>query len=328
MLMASQIMKTTRVRHENTSQAFPRLMYAIDTLLVAKYKGMIVTAHSETCPWRHHGCPPTIHRLPLTNAHASLSALKARYTALLSPSIELPPASAIRLTTTPSPSTEALTKTISSTRTDFDLFPPHEATPPTNDSSSSSATDPQPLWPSSSLPTHHATLTLATLGWEVPSSSSSSDSSTVSILHCTSCFRRLGLWLYTSGTLSHLDAIDEHLEYCPWRSPTAQAFESKSDSEMAGWQILARTMEREIMRKRRGKPTRSLGSRKAETGGPNGTNKNTTREDVTTAEVEASREDQEEESVEEREKKMKALMRKIRELKKPFDVKGLLKKKG
>ncbi|KAL9621504.1 MAG: hypothetical protein Q9160_004034 [Pyrenula sp. 1 TL-2023] len=253
---------------------------------------------------------------------------KPRYTALLSPSIELPPASAVRLTTTSSPSTEALTNTISLTRTDFDLFPPQEAAPSTDDSSSSPVTDPQPLWPSSSLPTHHAALTLAALGWEVPSTTPSDSSSAISILHCTSCFRRLGLWLYTSGTLSHLDAIDEHLEYCPWRSPAAQASESKSDSGMAGWQILGRTMEREILRKRRGKPAPTLRNRNAEAEGPNGRSKDTNRDNAAKGEVEEPGEEQEEESNEEREKKMKALMRKIRELKKPFDMKGLLKKKG
>ena len=81
---------------------------------------------------------------------------------------------------------------------------------------------------------------------------------------CEACFRRLGLWLFKSrsrstigseaavveeeASMSRLDVIEEHRDYCPWINAASQnggvtpTNRTPGLSELAGWEILARVI--------------------------------------------------------------------------------------
>lgn len=159
-------------------------------------------------------------------------------------------------------------------------------------------------------------LRLAICGWQTRSED---------VFECRNCFRSLGLWLYRGEqpAMEHLDAIESHLEYCPWRSPMAQQSEisvsAREDDgsqigmeKVAGWQLVCHAMQLDNAKRRR-KTLQDDATRPASavSSGLSSTN--------ATAEVALS--------PEQREKKMKALLERIKSVKKPFNVKGLLKKK-
>src|SRR5690606_35116253 len=73
------------------------------------------------------------------------------------------------------------------------------------------------------------------------------------LLTCSACFRRLGLWLFrpvgqnatsTGATdedamVSRLDVVGEHREYCPWVSAASQGRE-------AGWKQLWKIVKLQV----------------------------------------------------------------------------------
>jgi len=132
------------------------------------------------------------------------------------------------------------------------------------------------------------------------------------VLECRNCFRSLGLWLYRGEkpAMDKLDAVDSHLEYCPWRCGEAQDTEvtttSMSDSGpvqekewVPGWILVYQAVAKDNV-KRRSSNTPSA----------------TPASDIGSSQT-----------PEQREKKMKELLRRIKEIKKPFNVKALLKRK-
>ena len=152
-------------------------------------------------------------------------------------------------------------------------------------------------------------LRLAICGWERKSED---------VIECRHCFRSLGLWLYRgeSPAIEKLDAVENHLEYCPWRSAEAQDTEiqllhdktndgtvSKKE-RVPGWMLVYQAMSKNN-RQRRARPPSSLAT--SEPISSAGSNDSTTSE--------------------QREKKMKDLLRRIKEIKKPFNVKALLRRK-
>jgi hypothetical protein len=64
------------------------------------------------------------------------------------------------------------------------------------------------------------------------------------ILHCSTCHRRVGLWLFTSSSSTsslhweeeNLDLLKEHKSYCPWINSAVQ-------TGMAGWEYLFALLE-------------------------------------------------------------------------------------
>jgi hypothetical protein len=77
---------------------------------------------------------------------------------------------------------------------------------------------------------------------------------------CTSCFRTLGLWLFKSkevneageivreATITHLDPVKEHREYCSWRNEKSQSGSvatknSAQAPELAAWEIVLRVLK-------------------------------------------------------------------------------------
>ena len=165
------------------------------------------------------------------------------------------------------------------------------------------------------------TLRLAICGWHPKSED---------VFECRNCFRSLGLWLYRGDqpTMEKLDAIESHLEYCPWRSPTAQqteillpqrqddvAITHPQTQQMAGWQLVCHAMKLDNAKRRR-KTLDDNGSSRPATAvsGDQQSNSEQAAADVAL-------------SPEQRDKKMKALLERIKSVKKPFNVSKLLKKK-
>ncbi|KAK4948668.1 hypothetical protein LTR10_012672 [Elasticomyces elasticus] len=155
-------------------------------------------------------------------------------------------------------------------------------------------------------------LKLAVCGWERKCED---------VIECHHCFRSLGLWLYRgeTPTMERLDAVEDHLGYCPWRSPAAQDTEiviagRKSDDGSApksqrvpGWALILQAMVKDTSKRRGQRPPTSNSTTESEVLSTMSTNEPLTPE--------------------QREKKMRDLLRRIKDIKKPFNVKALLSRK-
>jgi hypothetical protein len=76
---------------------------------------------------------------------------------------------------------------------------------------------------------------------------------------CQACFRNLGLWLFKSkevnsvgeevvgARMSHLDAVEEHRDYCPWRNAAFQnglkVTAKSGSSAVPGWEVVVRVLK-------------------------------------------------------------------------------------
>ena len=284
-----------------------------DALLVQKYKELIVTGHQPQCPWRRRGCDSTIQRLPLLNIPTSINDLQTRYNNILSLTSDLPTNVRLDLDSQQSSTIPDLPSSSA------DIFP-------------SASTDP---W----TPRNQTAFLIALYGWQPPSSTPSNPNSIeTDVLSCPSCFRRLGLWLYRQKprpsttatsiepqqpaeieeqdqpTMSHLDPLDSHLDFCPWKSASAQSTELEVGSEkrkFAGWELLVRNVAMEMQR---------IATKRNVGGNSRPVSRRGEGDDGMEGGADVSQE--------EREKRSKALMRRIRELKRPFNVKALLKKRS
>lgn len=154
-------------------------------------------------------------------------------------------------------------------------------------------------------------LKLAVCGWHRRSDD---------VIECQHCFRSLGLWLYRGATpaIEKLNGVDNHLEYCPWRSAEAQDTEitvSKAKLEqdllptkerVPGWMLVYLAIVRDNTRRRGHESRVTSALSEAETSTGSGDSNATP---------------------EQREKKMRDLLKRIKEIKKPFNVKALLRRK-
>ena len=231
--------------------------------IVAKYKELVVNAHQDQCPWRRRGCDDSIQRINgLLNISTALSSLQERY--------------------------ESLTDTLDG------LGTPHVHLEGADDMELTDFT-----FSENAPRLQYDALLLAICGWQKGSVGRGDD-----VIECRHCFRSLGLWLYRGDepAMEKLDAVESHLEYCPWRSPDAQDTQIESCGQkerIPGWALVMRQIAKRVLR-----------SKSELKVGP-------------TAVLEIQ---QEVEVEAEREKKMAALLRRVKELKKPFNVKALLKK--
>ena len=234
--------------------------------LVAKYSEMVTSAHREDCPWRHKGCDRSIQRIEgLLNAPGTVSVLHERFKGIEDsiPDLKIPAA-----------------------HVDFD-----------NNQSLASEAFSEDLIQRVAGESRDTYL-LAMCGWRAPP-----DKDLVDVVECVHCFRRLGLWLYRRGTMERLDAVESHLEYCPWRSPEAQdtwLTVLEEDVLLPGWALVAQAVVREEDKGEAGQQ-------------PHRASNNTGTIDAPESPVE-------------REKRMKELLRRVKELRKPFNVKSLLRK--
>ncbi|KAF3917948.1 hypothetical protein ABW20_dc0110257 [Dactylellina cionopaga] len=92
-------------------------------------------------------------------------------------------------------------------------------------------------------------LILALFGWAKDDNESS-----VEMVKCDACFRRLGLWLFVKrpsiteeddeggelSSMSRLNVVSEHRDYCPWINASSQT------GEHTGWETLLRILKSSI----------------------------------------------------------------------------------
>ena len=147
-------------------------------------------------------------------------------------------------------------------------------------------------------------LALATCGWQ---------RKCADVVECKHCFRSLGLWLYRgeTPTIEHLHAVESHLEYCPWKSPEAQDSEITVSSpdgadtvkiiKMSASELTYQAIVKTNAKKSDRRPNTAI----------------TTTSDASTTS----------QTPEQREKRTRDLMKRIKELRKPFSLKTLLRKK-
>jgi hypothetical protein len=151
-------------------------------------------------------------------------------------------------------------------------------------------------------------LRLAVCGWQKKSED---------VIGCQYCFRSLGLWLYRGDdpTMDKLDPVASHLEYCPWVSAKAQDTEISLSSregssivqkvKVPGYALVCQAISKDNAKK--------VNSGTKGQGSPQRESRPGTSETMTS---------------EQREKRRLDLLRRIKDLKKPFKVKNLLRKKG
>jgi hypothetical protein len=251
----------------------------IHTGIVARYQELITSAHNESCPWRRRGCIDSIQRIEgLLNAPTAISGLQTRYDGIVAnvPCSDIPD---VYMSTEESERYGTTFRSLLSKILRMNLAKSNK----------------------------NAYL-LAVCGWQ------SAIEHGTDVVECRYCFRRLGLWLYRGKepAMEKLEAIDSHLEYCPWRSPSAQATEISIGGikvVVPGWVLVAQAVER--------RKTGLFADTSRDTG--TGTEASSLPEDATsttTAEI----------GEKERETRMKDLLRRVKELKKPFNVKALLKR--
>lgn len=196
----------------------------IDDALVAKYAELISDGHSEDCLWRDHGCSEDVYRMPLARPSVWVPELRTRY---MSFADVINSDGKARL-----PDSNTLVHP-------FDLETIKPLLPTTlieaDEQSAESLDD--------------GALAFALLGWHYTSQDG------MPLATCDHCFRRLGLWLYTSndepgGTAEtedqdrsmKLDLVENHRDYCPWVSGASQN-QPGSLAGLSAWEVLQRCIE-------------------------------------------------------------------------------------
>ena len=181
-----------------------------------------------------HG-PGTIYRLSLTHPQTALNALHQRYESLAKMPSDLPSA----LSVPKGLNIAAVSRQI----TPF-LLP---------DSSTPSVDRAEAEIPPKS--TNEQALALSLFGWQAEGGH------ITGLATCEACFRRLGLWLFKTkpktadaaadddeASMSRLDVVSEHRDYCPWINATSQSGGSTPRKgaiavpELAGWESLLRVV--------------------------------------------------------------------------------------
>ncbi|KAL2755572.1 hypothetical protein ACRALDRAFT_1071172 [Sodiomyces alcalophilus JCM 7366] len=232
-LVASDAGATTPTSRTSLSPQYNELTPEVEEALKDKYAELIVSAHQEDCLWRRRGCDDSLLRLSLTNARASLQALRERYDALCAREPFLPYEFNLRL-----PDDFSLDTVLTQLPEDF--FSNPAPTPET----------------AATKPPNRVALALAMMGWEglsnprigaVPNSAS-----------CHTCLRRLGLWMFKSkevgpgneilvpAPMDHLDPVKEHRLFCPWKNPETQRWsnaKSTSEGHLPAWKVLTQVLK-------------------------------------------------------------------------------------
>jgi hypothetical protein len=190
----------------------------LEQALAERYQDEIVNGHTETCLWRKAACKDDIYRLSLVRPVVWKPQLQKSYTSLLGVAKSVKDI------------------TVKATSNADGSFLPYERL------ASELPTDVIP--PSDTAPSLEAkALEIALHGW-LGSSEHRAD-----LLHCETCFQRIGLWMYQPGyrpgktnsksneeddedddDITAIDLVEMHREHCPWRNPVSQ----KATGSLAG----------------------------------------------------------------------------------------------
>lgn len=210
----------------------------LEYALAERYQDEIVNGHTETCLWRKAACKDDIYRLSLVRPVVWKPHLQESYTSLLgvAKSIKDIPVKSVD-------NADAVILPYERLATELpkDVLPESDA----------------------DVALRTKALEIALHGWR------GSSEHRADLLHCETCFQRIGLWMYQPGYKPGkpkiavdqddadddeavvVDLIEMHREHCPWRNPVSQ----KATGSLAGLnasQILHRvvsTWAREQRRK-------------------------------------------------------------------------------
>ena len=180
----------------------------LEQALAERYKNEIVEGHTETCLWRKAACKDDIYRLSLVRPVVWKPQLLESYTSLLGMSQSIKDI-----------------KVKSANSTDAAFLPcerlmaelPTDVIPNTDTETSLKA----------------KALEIALHGWR------GSSEFRADLLHCETCFQRIGLWMYQPGYKpgkqtdepdenddedgnAVIDLVEMHREHCPWRNAATQ----------------------------------------------------------------------------------------------------------
>ena len=157
----------------------------------------------------------TIYHLPLANPNHSIPNLRTRYASLVTIQNDLPLAIDYPTSIIDFSGIKHMIQLV---------HDPHQSTPT---SSGTITTPPTEI--------NESAFILALFGW------ANEEPSIPTLLTCSACFRRLGLWLFKhpkggsigddDAMVCRLDVVGEHRDYCPWVNKESQGRES-------GWKTL------------------------------------------------------------------------------------------
>lgn len=235
--------------------------------LVRRYEEFIVTGHAEACAWRERGCGNEVLRMPLARTAVWQEGLKQRYASFKSMEDKLPARERLMwpLTFDVQDMAEILSAEFFATHHgDAATTSAVQASAP-NESVPEPAADAQ-LTPQPPQAINQTALAFAALGWQARPSPGPNTYPTAA---CPQCFRRLGLWLYTTSTTttsssqpsngapassqaeqeddyettSALDLTASHRDYCPWISAITQANPNPGAlADLNGWETLRKVV--------------------------------------------------------------------------------------
>jgi hypothetical protein len=188
----------------------------------------------------------TIFKLPLNHAPTTLCAIRERYDSLCSIADRLPYLHNLH------------------TPTEFDLNTVLGYLP--KSFFASTIIDSEQSKPSSEREINLVAIAMALFGWTARPETKIRDGAAV----CEVCFRTLGLWLFKSkevneagevvrpATMNHLDPLEQHREYCPWKNAKSQSATGNSNKgsqvpELAAWQVIIRVLKNDHRLRNAGK---------------------------------------------------------------------------
>jgi hypothetical protein len=195
----------------------------VDEQLIKKYAAMVVEGHEEDCLWRDGGCRDDIYRLRIARPTTWQPQLRERYLSFAIMASSLPALTTLEIPFDVSAVAKIIPKDFFEQETSSKTSPAEATTPVTT------------LLTGQDTSINTAALAFALLGWHGSSSTDLSAATNSAIATCPTCFRRLGLWLYTTTSPSDYTASDcpsqpaslnltlNHRTYCPWTNSVSQS---------------------------------------------------------------------------------------------------------
>lgn len=193
-------------------------MLTNDSPIVRAYVHLVISEHRVECLWRERGCDDFIFHISMPSSQQTLERLQVRTRALLHTIGQNPP----------------------------DLVLPNLLL--SSDSGSS-----RPLGSILGEVVEPARVEacaqMALFGWQALETPSEG------LINCKTCFRRVGLWLFSKmgaeqcPSISFIQAFDpiaEHRDYCPWVNANSQSGFVIASSKEPAWQTAFRQLSYEL----------------------------------------------------------------------------------
>ena len=201
--------------------------------LVKRYEVMVVGAHKESCLWRvGRGCADDIYRIGVVRGEVWQRELRERYSSFH----QLQSNGTM-------PARERLDCPVDLRKITQELGQDFFENAPVADSTDKASAAPATTMDEASIDL--TALSLALLGWQLPTGAASKTTPTAT---CNTCFRRVGLWLYTQPPTPNeedpmkLDLVSSHRHYCPWINDQSQAMPAGTFEGLPAYEVLTRVV--------------------------------------------------------------------------------------